>query len=315
MITKEQKYRLRVFLTVSTILLIVALGIFIMPWLKNRGDLYTINFKGISVGGLEKSSTVKYQGVRVGKTEEIAVNPLDLKSILVTVRIKRSFRVKTDMKAKLMFTGITGLKYIELYGGTNEAPCLAPEGRIPTAPGLGEKAEDIVQNIDEAVQRINEVLSPRNQQNIEKFVEHLNETATVLSEVFQWRRVNLENLLLQLDKASANLESSTRELSRFTANLNRSLPAERLARLTQALEKSLENVSRRFSDKEFGRLIRSTDSGVKRISQSIVDFKREMSMTLEELRDAFSNLNRFTRRLDEDPNILVRKSKRRRSKQ
>ena len=70
MITKEQKNRLHIFLVVSTLLLIAALGAFIIPLVQHRGDLYSINFTGISVGGLEKSSTVKYQGVRVGSTEE-----------------------------------------------------------------------------------------------------------------------------------------------------------------------------------------------------------------------------------------------------
>ncbi|HDP95699.1 MAG TPA: MCE family protein [Candidatus Aminicenantes bacterium] len=314
MITKEQKNRLHIFLVVSSLLLIAALGAFIIPLVQHRGDLYSINFTGISVGGLEKSSTVKYQGVRVGNTEEINVNPDDLKSILVTVRIQRQFKIKSDMRAKLMFIGITGLKYIELYGGSNEAPCIAPGGSIPTEPGMGEKAEDIVQNIDEAVKRINVLLSPRNQQNIEEFVEHLNKTATVLSEVFNIRRVNLEELLIQLDSASANLDRSTKELNLFMANLNRALPADRLDRIGRDLEKSLNSLSQRFSANEFGRLIRNTDTGVQRISNAIVELKHEIGMAVEMIHDAFADLRSFTRRLDEDPNILIRKSKRRRSK-
>lgn len=314
MITKEQKKRLHVFLVVSTILLIAALGSFVIPLIQHRGDLYSINFTGISVSGLEKGATVKYQGVRVGSTEEINVNPNDLKSILVSVRIQRKFKVKADMRAKLMFTGITGLKFIELYGGSNESPCIAPGDSIPTEPGMGEKAEDIVQNIDEAVKRINEVLSPRNQQNLEEFVEHLNKTATVLSEVFNIRRVNLEELLIQLDSASANLERSTKELNVFLANLNRALPADRLDRIGRDLEKSLSSLSQRFSANEFGRLIQTTDAGIQRISTAIVDLKREIGKAVEVIHDTFANLRLFTRRLDEDPNILLRKSKRRRSK-
>lgn len=314
MITKEQKKRLHVFLVVSTILLIAALGSFVIPLIQHRGDLYAINFTGISVSGLEKGSTVKYQGVRVGSTEEINVNPKDLKSILVSVRIQRHFKVKADMKAKLMFTGITGLKFIELYGGSNESPCISPGDSIPTEPGMGEKAEDIVQNIDEAVKRINEVLSPRNQQNLEEFVEHLNKTATVLSEVFNIRRVNLEELLIQLDSASSNLEHSTKELNVFLANLNRALPADRLDRIGRDLEISLSSLSQRLSTDELGKLIRTTDAGIQRISTAIVDLKREIGRAVEVIHDAFADLRLFTRRLDEDPNILIRKSKRRRSK-
>jgi len=315
MITKEQKYRLHVFLTVSAVLLIISLAIFIIPILRERGTLYTINFESVSVGGLEKGAVVKYQGVRIGSTEKIQVNPLDLKSILVTIRIQNDFKVKTDMKATLRITGITGLQYIELFGGTNESPVIAPEGNIPTAPGLGEKAENIVSNIDKAVKGINKVLGTRNQENLEEFVKNLNETARVLSEVFNFRRVNLEELLVQLDQASANLEKSTRELNQFAVNLNRSLPAERMERLGKAIDETMENLRKRSSDNELGLLIRNTDSGMQRITASIQELKQEMSTTLNALQETLKNLSRFTRRLDEDPNILVRKSKRRRSRQ
>ena len=315
MITKEQKYRLHVFLTVSAVLLIITLAIFVIPVLRNRGNLFHINFEGVSVGGLEKGAVVKYQGVRIGFTEKIQVNPLDLKSILVDIRIQRDFRVKTDMKATLRLTGITGLQYIELFGGTNESPEIAPDGVIPTAPGLGEKAENIVSNIDKAVKGINRVLGSPNQQNLEELVKNLNDTARVLSEVFNWRRVNLEELLVQMDAASANLEKSTRELNRFAANLNRSLPVERMERMAKTMDETLESLRKRFSKDEFGLLIRNTDKGVHDITASIVELKKELSGTLGALRDALENLSRFTRRLDEDPNILVRKSKRRRSRQ
>ncbi|MDY0296648.1 MAG: MlaD family protein [Acidobacteriota bacterium] len=312
MITKEQKKRLGIFVFIATICLLLVLASFIIPLLMDRGKAYTIDFRGISVGGLEKGATVKYQGVRVGAAEQIRVNPSDLNSILVTVRIRRHFDIKADMRAKLMFTGITGLKYIELYGGSNESPRIPPGSLIPTEPGMGEKAEDIVKNIDEAVKRINEVLSPNNQKNIEEFVVQLNKTATVLSEVFQWRRVNLEELLVQLDNASANIEHATAELDQFMVKLNQALPTERLQRIGSDLETSINHLSQRFSENEFGKLIRETDTGVQRISQAIVELKHEIGVAVDLIRDTFDNLRVFTRRLDEDPNILIRKSKRRR---
>ncbi len=315
MITKEQQHRLRIFLVVASILTLITLLIFAIPWFHSRGYLYTINFQGISVSGLENGATIKYQGVRVGSVTGLAVNPDDLRSVLVTVRINRKFNMKTDMRAKLMFTGITGLKFIEINGGTCGSPNLSPGGFIQVQPGLGEKAEDIVQNIDQAVKRINEFLTPRNQKNFEEIVQRMNETVTVWSEVFQFRRVNLEQLLIQLDGASAGLQKTTEELQRFAENLNRSLPAGRIQRLADSLEETMNRLSRRLSDKELGRVIEDADSGIRRISDSFLELKVEISRTLEEIRDVFNNLSGFTRRLNEDPNILLRKDKRRRSNQ
>ena len=98
----------------------------------------------MSVSGLNTGATVKYQGVNIGKVQNIKVNPEDLSSILVFVLIEKGFPVKKDMSATLAYTGITGLKFIELSGGETKSENLEPRGEISTKRGLGEKAEDIV---------------------------------------------------------------------------------------------------------------------------------------------------------------------------
>ena len=74
MITKEQKVRLSIFLAVAAVLFILIVAAFIYPKLKEKGDIYYINFKGTSVHGLNKGSDVKYQGVKIGMVEDIEVD-------------------------------------------------------------------------------------------------------------------------------------------------------------------------------------------------------------------------------------------------
>jgi len=60
--------------------------------------------------------------------------------------------MKTDMYCQTGAMGITGLKYIEILGGTNESPLLKPESTIPTKQSMMAsitgKAEVIVGKIE-----------------------------------------------------------------------------------------------------------------------------------------------------------------------
>lgn len=78
---------------------------------------------------------MKYQGVEVGKVREIIINPKNLNSILVTVSLRKDFPAKTNMVARLQYSGITGIKYVELSGGTNEAKRIKLNSTIPRRPG------------------------------------------------------------------------------------------------------------------------------------------------------------------------------------
>ncbi|MCG2814646.1 MAG: MlaD family protein, partial [Candidatus Aminicenantes bacterium] len=80
------------------------------------------------MNGIIVGSPVKYQGVDIGKVTNISVNPGDLSTIRVDVRIIEGFTVKTDMKAVLQYIGITLQKYIEISGGRTDAPNIPPKG-------------------------------------------------------------------------------------------------------------------------------------------------------------------------------------------
>ena len=67
MMTHEQKTRLGIFLAIATVLFIVGLAFFLVPKLRESGDVYTINFRRTSVNGVLPDSSVRYQGVEIGK--------------------------------------------------------------------------------------------------------------------------------------------------------------------------------------------------------------------------------------------------------
>jgi len=309
--TKEQRVRLGMFLSVSAALFIIILAVFIIPKLREEGDVYSINFKDTSVNGLYVGAPVKYQGVEIGKVDRINVNPKDLNSILVQTKLKKGFPVKTDMRATLMYMGITGQKFIELSGGTNEAANLKPHEIIPSSRGLGEKAEDIVSNIDSAVQSINLLLNPENQKKITLVLQNAEKTSQILTDVLERRKENLEQSIANIEDASYKFGEVTENLFVVLDNL-RSISA----RIEQDTQETFSNIADRFSGEEMGQVIKNLEmftqtvtESIKRIQTILVVQQQEMNQTFENFREVMDNMSKFSRDLAEDPTIFIRSRK------
>ncbi|MFC2157099.1 MlaD family protein [Acidobacteriota bacterium] len=309
--TKEQKIRLSIFLIVASILLVIILAILIIPQLKGEGEIYYTNFQDTSVNGLYVGSPVKFQGVDVGKVSQIKFNPNDLSLILIQMKINRDFPVNKDMGATLMYTGITGQRFIHLSGGTKASEHLAPPGEIPTKRGLGEKAENIVANIDTTLQSINKLLNAQNQKRITQFLENTEKSSEIITSVLEKRKKSVENSI-------GNIENASQAFGAVTENLYDVLQTLTVItdRIETNTEKTFANISDRFSGEEMGQVINNlevfigtvTDS-VQKIQNLIIQQQVEMTQTFDDLRAVIQNLSILSRDMIEDPTLLIRTKK------
>ena len=311
MITKQQKARLSVFTAVSVTLLLVILGALIYPSFRDKGQTYNINFTGTSVNGLDIGAAVKYRGVQVGSVVRIRVNPVDLDSILVSIKVIRVFPIKKDMTATLTYAGITGQKFIEISGGSQAVARLPAGGVIPTARGLGEKAEDIVANIDAAVHNLNVLLGEENQKRISQFLANTEQSAAIVSRVLKSKEDSLSRAVVEVEKAAQGFSGAAEDLRTITGNLGRLT-----AKLEQSAGVALDNLTKRFSDQEMGRVIVNLDgfvgtasSSLKKIEDMLLVQQQDLRRMIESLGAAIENLSLFSRALLEDPALLLRSGK------
>lgn len=321
MITKEQKFRLGVFLFIAILLTIAVLAVFIVPKLQEEGDTYFINFKEMSVNGLNEGSDVKYQGVGIGKVSQMHVNPEDLSSILVYVDLKKGFPVKKDMRAKLQYAGITGLRFVEISGGRTECEDLEPGGEILMGKGLGEKAEDIVLNVDSVVDAINDVLNPENRENISGLLTNIEKSTAILARILGKRERNLENLFKNIDQAAAELKTISEDIKTFTQGLTNITEKVEWEKIGKDFDTMTTNISDRFSPQELGDVVKNfntfvktSTASIKKIESSFLDLDGELNNTLVSLRESMENIAKLTRELTEDPTILIRTKTEKRSK-
>lgn len=311
MMTHEQKIRLGVFLSLATVIFIAVAGFFIVPKLRDPGDIYMINFRGTSVQGLVLGSPVKYQGVEIGRVTRIRVNPTDLDSVLVEVKIRLGLLIKKDMSAVLTYIGLTGQKFIEISGGALASENLKAHGEIPMGRGLGEKAEDIVANIDTTAKRITELLAPENIERFSAFLENAEKSSSSLSGVLESRRTSLENTLANFEKASLEFARATEKFVPMTEDMSRLMRT-----IETNSQETLGNISRRFSSEELGQAIKDVRAfldtasvSLKKVESVLLEQQSELMRTFSSLGVAVDNLARFSREIADEPSALLRTRK------
>jgi phospholipid/cholesterol/gamma-HCH transport system substrate-binding protein len=151
------------FLVGSFIIGFAVAAAFFAIWMVNAGSRddvrYRIHFAE-SVSGLNTGSPVKYRGVEVGSVEAIALDPQDMRLVRVEVKLRKGTPVKTDTFATLKLQGITGIIYIELDGGTPQAPDLlavTPPGQEPEIPAERGVLSTLMDQLPELLKKLTRV--------------------------------------------------------------------------------------------------------------------------------------------------------------
>ena len=130
MVTKAQKLRLGIFITVISVLMVIFLIMVAGTKIMEKRDIYHIRYQDSSVTGLQIGGPVKYRGIGIGRVDDISIDPESITDIIVTVSIKSGTPIKGDMTASLIPIGITGYRagQIRLLSG-HLSGC-------PSIPGL-----------------------------------------------------------------------------------------------------------------------------------------------------------------------------------
>src|SRR5215475_10858925 len=88
-------------------------------------DIYHIIFDK-SVSGLLPGAAVEYQGVTVGKVDKIHLTHNTPPRVAVTIALQPGTPVRQDTTAILVGSLVTGIRIIELEGGSPITPPLKP---------------------------------------------------------------------------------------------------------------------------------------------------------------------------------------------
>jgi len=182
------------YVMVGSFVLVILAGIFVsILWLAHtqfnqQFVNYDIYFTG-SVTGLSVGAPVNLNGVQVGRVTKIGLDPVNPDQVRVTIEADAQAPIKSDSVASMELTGITGIYYIEISGGTREAPPITKEEGQPN-PVIASKpsqfaslfasAPEVMNRVIQVADRLSQLLDDKNRAAIAQTlanVELVSETA------------------------------------------------------------------------------------------------------------------------------------------
>ncbi|HAJ80140.1 MAG TPA: hypothetical protein DCO75_10250 [Fibrobacteres bacterium] len=293
-ISKSQQARLGFFLLAGLAIALIMMAIPISSRMNNRQKTYIAYFSGESLSGLEQGALVKFHGVPVGKVDRITYDPGDLTRVKTEIRVQADFPFKTDMYAETGAMGITGLKYVEILGGTNSAPLLKPGSEIQTKISafatITGKAEVIVGKIELLLNHLNAITEPDSLQSIKAVLENLSVISKDVREVFGHLSPDLQNMSTSVQSVITRLDSISRDIKILTGTVSQNVSGERIASIVSSVDTTAKSM------KELSETM----------TQVIKQSKEDYSISLQNLREALENANGLMRELSENPSLLIR---------
>ena len=194
-------------------------------WLAKYGlekefDYYKVQMSE-SVSGLSKDSTVKLHGVDVGSISEIRIKPKDIEKVEIILKINRGTPIKENMVVYTEMYGVTGISYIQIDGGTNEAKTLEPtEDYIPviaTAPSLLSKATSGLGNLADRITLLvdkgQKLLSEKNIETLGKVFDNTEKITAKAEEVEQKAIHSLDEVDITLKEFRASMDKINKKFT------------------------------------------------------------------------------------------------------
>ncbi len=288
-------------------------------WLGKYGtdtkkvDYYKVHLTE-SISGLNIESSIKYKGLNIGVVKDIKINPNNSTQIEVLLEVNGGSPIKVDTVAVLESQGITGLKYIDLVGGSHTAPLLKSKtNAIPIIQSklsffgtLGNSAEDITVKVNNLLDKMNYLLNKENINQISTILDNANNLTNNLNSLTG----NLNNKVLKFDTKVTNIMTN---IDSFTNNLDSTLTKintliekdaqgmiKNIATASNAAQVTFEEFSRDINDGKLD-LEKITEDSLKRFDALMVEFDRTMqnaAIMIEKYGDSPSDLI-FKNRSDE----------------
>ena len=199
------------------------------------------------------------------------------------IGLDKNTPIKEDARADLSTVGITGMKVIEIRGGSDSAELLKPGRYIPAGTSITEELTDTADMLTDKLQNLLDNLNTFTQpDNLNKFIQLVENTTNMLENVNQLiveNRRNLSNTFETTSRISRRLDSLTAELDSSVRK--------------RELVKEIELVVTQARD-----ILQRVDRDVTRGSALFHENMQKLQITLD-------NLNEASGAVRQDPSVLI----------
>jgi phospholipid/cholesterol/gamma-HCH transport system substrate-binding protein len=172
-------------------------------------DYYQVYFTG-AVTGLGKGTAVRYNGIEVGRVDDLRFDPNDPQRVITTLEVQPGLNLRADSQASIDSQGLTGGSFVEITGGTASSPLLVPQpgqryavirAKASTLEQIEQSAPQLLAKLNLAADRVNDLLNDKNRKSISDMLANLDETTSTLAH----NSGNIDATLKNFANASAKI--------------------------------------------------------------------------------------------------------------
>ena len=322
MATRAQQIRLGIFFLVSLAVLALFFSVVAGSHLLSQRDTYYIEFTDMPISGLNKGASVKYLGLSIGRIEDISIAPDDLATVVVEISIDKERAenaIRTDTEARMASLGITGLKYIELFGGSDDAQVLSPGATIAASEtffsNLQERAEVLSSKIEQSVDKLNALLSSENQRVFTETLNNAGSLLTTANALVQDNRSAFDETAANMVATSRSLVQASATLAATTDSLHALLGSAKLQQTVDDMQVTMHKL-RQQMDGPIPLLVAKIDTVVSNIDRTFVGIdqtvgasRQNLLRTMQDLEETLQNIRETTEIIRENPAVLIRGSR------
>ena len=286
------------YVLIGTFTLLASLGLLLFGlWAANYSSqrswqAYQVVFDE-AVTGLTVGSPVQYNGIAVGSIETLTLDPADPRRVVAGLRLRADAPVKTDTRAKLAITSLTGPTIIQLSGGSPDAPSLATVSpdTVPVITTAPSALQNITDTANRIVERMDQLLSDTNVASITATLGNLEQLSGSLADRDQGTQALLLSARDAARKLEATLDTTNGAMQRLDRNLVQQLPPllDKLDTTLAKLDSAAGNADAILGDNRAA------------INSFANDGLGQLGPTLTELRGLIRDLRQVSERLENNP--------------
>ena len=272
-------------------------------------SIYDVVFPGPVT--LEEGASVRYIGIKVGEVETVRIDRRDASMVRARLRVDRSTPVKTDSTAIIDFAGITGVTFIQINAGSDDAGPLLPApyqdvpviqaGETPLTALFNGGAE-IVGQAGMTIDQLSTLLTEDNIAAMGEILGNVRDITATLSEDDKELLSQAIKTLASLEQAGDNLTSASSDITKLANSVDQELVSlnVELKSLVSALNETTGDASEMLMQTR-----KALEAATVLVEGGASDTVQQTSLAAQELRVLISRLDRLTREFEQNPQGLV----------
>jgi phospholipid/cholesterol/gamma-HCH transport system substrate-binding protein len=240
--SKSKKVAVGLFILAGFVLFTIAIFV-----IGSKDNLFTPTFQirseFVSVAGLKSGSSVRLNGIIVGKVETVEIQASD--KVLVIMIIENSVReyIKNDSRVTIGSDGLVGNKVVEITPGTPGAPGVEDNAMLASDKPI--EVQDIMIGLKESSENASDITK-----DLSEITSKVNDGQGTLGQL-----VNNDNLYNSVDSTFRSFAGSSSQMNILFAKINTTVDnvtvdVEQLTKQINAISTDFAEITRKMNSSE-----------------------------------------------------------------